>query len=50
MNSFDIDGVIYMGNGLYGVKPHSGDIIVTGRSFQEQEETEAMLHEAGIRA
>lgn len=48
MNSFDIDGVIYMGNGLYGVKPHSDDIIVTGRSFQEQEETNAMLREAGI--
>jgi len=48
MNSFDIDGVIYMGNGLSGVKPQYGDIIVTGRSFQEEEETRAMLRDMGV--
>ena len=48
MNSFDIDGVIYMGNGLAGVKPQYGDIIITGRSFQEEEETKAMLRDMGI--
>ena len=48
MNSFDIDGVIYMGNGLYGVKPYYDDIIITGRSWQEEEETKAMLRDVGI--
>ena len=47
INSFDIDGVINMGkyNGLY---PSPRDIIITGRSFEERPETEAMLKDKGI--
>ncbi|NNK82869.1 MAG: hypothetical protein HKO92_07085 [Flavobacteriaceae bacterium] len=47
INSFDIDGVIYMGkyDGLY---PNKNDIIITGRSFEEEEETIRMLKRKGI--
>jgi len=38
MNSFDCDGVIYF-EGKPGVRPGFPDIIVTGRSFEEEEET-----------
>jgi len=48
MNSFDIDGVIYIRKGLMGVRPGPNDIIITGRSFEEKPETEAMLLDAGI--
>jgi hypothetical protein len=48
VNSFDIDGVIYMGDGKYGVKPHYDDIIVTGRSHEESVETKLMLRDVGI--
>jgi hypothetical protein len=42
MRTFDIDGVICMGNWV-GVRPGPGDVIITGRSFQEQEETDDFL-------
>jgi hypothetical protein len=48
VNSFDIDGVIYMGPGRTGVWPGPNDIIVTGRSFEEEAETLAMLQSRGI--
>jgi hypothetical protein len=48
MNSFDIDGVIYIRKGLMGVRPGPDDIIITGRSFEEKAETETMLLDAGI--
>lgn len=48
MNSFDIDGVIYIRKGLIGVRPGPDDVIITGRSFEEEPETKAMLEEAGI--
>ena len=41
VNTFDFDGVIYFGNENPGVRPASGDIIITGRSFEEREKTEA---------
>lgn len=44
MNSFDIDGVISI-----GIYPGPNDIIITGRSFQESEETYAMLRFRGIK-
>jgi hypothetical protein len=43
MNSFDIDGVITV-----GIFPGPDDIIITGRSFEEAEETYAMLKRRGI--
>jgi hypothetical protein len=48
-NSFDIDGVIYLGDGLAGVRPHPDDVIITGRSIQEYLATAQMLYELDIR-
>jgi len=48
INSFDIDGVIYMGEGRTGVRPHPNDIIITGRSITQLEETQAQLKKFGI--
>lgn len=48
VNSYDIDGVIYMGESYDGVYPGPNDIIITGRSSQDRKETEAMLLEKGI--
>lgn len=47
INSFDIDGVIYMGT-HGGVYPGPNDIIITGRSFEELDETLWMLNNKGI--
>jgi len=47
INSFDIDGVIYMGK-YGGVFPGPHDIIITGRSKEEKSETLAMLSSKGI--
>lgn len=49
MNTFDIDGVIYMGPGRTGVFPGPDDVIITGRSgIDEKQETIAMLEDRGI--
>ena len=42
INTFDIDGVIFMGD-YNGVYPSKDDIIITGRSIEEWDETSAML-------
>lgn len=47
INSFDIDGVIYMGK-YGGVYPGPDDIIITGRSKEEEQETLDMLKHKGI--
>lgn len=47
-NVYDIDGVIYLGPGLKGLHPHPDDIIITGRSYEEEPETIRMLHSRGI--
>lgn len=47
-NSYDIDGVIYLGPGHIGVYPGPKDIIVTGRSYEEYDETEEMLFSRNI--
>jgi hypothetical protein len=47
LNSFDIDGVIFMDK-YNGVYPGKDDIIITGRSKEERPETEAMLKSKGI--
>ncbi len=49
MNSFDIDGVIYINRDIVGVYPGPDDIIITGRSFEEFEETQKMLEHRGIK-
>lgn len=48
INSFDIDGVIYMGDTFTGVFPGPNDVIITGRSFEEKEVTMQMLQERDI--
>lgn len=48
INSFDIDGVIFLGD-LGGIYPGPKDIIITGRSFEEEAETLSMLNEKGIK-
>ena len=49
INTFDIDGVIYFGEGVPGVFPSSNDVLITGRSFEEKDETMKMLESRGIR-
>lgn len=48
INSFDIDGVIFMGDEFLGVYPGPQDIIVTGRSYEEKQTTFEMLYSRGI--
>tara|TARA_B100001059_G_C17653688_1_gene485813 strand:- start:457 stop:846 length:390 start_codon:yes stop_codon:yes gene_type:complete len=48
VNTFDIDGVIYFGEEHFGVRPCDMDIIITGRSFEQREETEKMLESRRI--
>lgn len=48
LNSWDIDGVIFLGKGYRGLKPAPTDIIITGRSFEESEDTLEMLQSFGI--
>jgi hypothetical protein len=48
INTFDIDGVIYMGEEFTGVRPCRDDIIITGRPQEEFIETQKMLKSRGI--
>jgi len=48
INSFDIDGVIYVGE-YGGVYPGPSDIIITGRSIDEMKATYQMLEKKGIK-
>jgi hypothetical protein len=49
INTYDIDGVIYLGPDYEGLTPgHKHDAIVTGRSVDERAATEQMLAERGI--
>lgn len=48
INSFDIDGVIYMGDAFTGVFPGPDDVIITGRSYEEGDITMNMLRGRGI--
>ena len=48
INTFDIDGVIFIGWENKGVRPHPNDVIVTGRSYEETKETLEMLRSFGI--
>ena len=48
INTFDLDGVIFLRKGLMGVRPFPNDVIITGRSFEEMDETLEMLDNFGI--
>ena len=47
VNSFDIDGVIYFGEGTTGVRPCKDDVIITGRPFTDRAETIKILESRG---
>jgi hypothetical protein len=49
VNSFDFDGVIYFGGDNIGTRPSEGDVIITGRSFEERPKTEAWCQKFGIK-
>jgi hypothetical protein len=49
VNGFDIDGVIHLGNGICGIRPGPKDVIITGRSYEEEPETKAFLLKHGIK-
>jgi len=48
INIFDIDGVIYFGDDVTGVRPGRDDIIITGRSYEQELETIEMLKSRDI--
>jgi hypothetical protein len=48
INTYDIDGVIFINKDIQGLTPTPNDIIITGRSYEEHEETYKMLSERGI--
>lgn len=48
INTYDIDGVIYMGEDYVGLWPGPNDHIITGRSFEEHEETVEFLQSRSI--
>ena len=49
INCFDIDGVVYFSDSCPGVYPGPDDILITGRSFEEREKTEAWCRKVGIK-
>lgn len=48
IQSFDFDGVIYISDSIPGLKPHMYDIIITGRSFEEEPETHIVMNRLGL--
>jgi len=48
IKGFDIDGVIHLGEFGRGVIPGANDVIITGRSFEEEPETLSFLRKHGI--
>jgi hypothetical protein len=48
VNSYDFDGVIYMGPGRRGVYPGPDDYIITGRSWEEEAHTFAIMNSMGL--
>ena len=48
INTYDIDGVVFINKDLPGLTPQPGDMIITGRSFEERPETDFMLAKRGI--
>jgi hypothetical protein len=48
INSYDIDGVIYLGDNYNGLRPGPKDVIITGRSLDEKEYTDYWLDHQDI--
>jgi hypothetical protein len=49
INSYDFDGVVYMGPGRRGVYPGPKDFIITGRSLDEAPHTFSIMKSMGLR-
>lgn len=49
ISTFDFDGVVYFGPNSPGVFPGPSDLIITGRSWEEKEKTEAWCDRFGIK-
>lgn len=47
--SYDLDGVINLGPDFPGLTPGKDDVIITGRSIEEEPETIAYLDRRGIK-
>ncbi len=43
INSYDIDGVIYMGEHMDGLRPGPNDIVITSLQSSDLKETDRML-------
>jgi len=43
INTYDLDGVVYLGDDYDGIYPGREDIIITGRSIEEAKSTHEML-------
>lgn len=48
VNSYDFDGVIFMGEEHEGLRPGPKDVIVTGRSYTQEDDTRAILMARGL--
>jgi hypothetical protein len=48
MNSYDIDGVIYLGEGRKGLLPRPEDVIISGRSWDEYGTTQDQFTKLGV--
>ena len=48
INTFDFDGVIYMGPDFTGIRPCKDDIIITGRPIGESKFVYDILYERDI--
>lgn len=47
-SSFDIDGVLYLGDSISAIRPGPEDVIITGRSVEEAKKTLGFLRSRGI--
>jgi len=48
IHSWDCDGVVFINKDVRGLRPEPNDVIITGRSFEEEPETRAMLAKRAI--
>jgi hypothetical protein len=48
VNTYDIDGCVYINDEIGGIYPGPYDFLITGRSFEEYDETIAMLSDRQI--
>lgn len=49
INTWDFDGVVFMGWDKPGIRPNPNDVIITGRSFEELKETYEFLNDRDMK-